>query len=76
MPATAGDFNVDAAAADHDLEHDPEKWRPVFGKDHAEKRSWNVMASEITFQRKLLAGRRAQPVPGIADFAERDRPDQ
>ena len=22
-------------AADRELEHDPEKWTPVFGKDHA-----------------------------------------
>jgi hypothetical protein len=24
---------------DQDLEHDPEKWEPVFGKDHAQIRS-------------------------------------
>jgi len=24
-----------AAAMNADLEHDPEKWKPVFGKDHA-----------------------------------------
>jgi hypothetical protein len=23
------------------LEHDPEKWEPVFGKDHAQTKSWS-----------------------------------
>jgi hypothetical protein len=26
------------------LEHDPEKWIPVFGKDHAPPISWSGMA--------------------------------
>jgi hypothetical protein len=26
------------------LEHDPEKWTPVFGKDHAPTISWSGMA--------------------------------
>jgi hypothetical protein len=26
------------------LEHDPEKWKPVFGKDHAQTRIQSVMA--------------------------------
>jgi hypothetical protein len=25
------------------LEHDPEKWKPVFGKDHAQTKSWSGM---------------------------------
>jgi hypothetical protein len=24
------------------LEHDPEKWTPVFGKDHAQKKKWSM----------------------------------
>jgi hypothetical protein len=25
------------------LEHDPEKWPPVFGKDHAQIRGWSMI---------------------------------
>jgi hypothetical protein len=25
------------------LEHDPEKWEPVFGKDHAQTKSWTMI---------------------------------
>src|SRR4051794_39449931 len=32
------------------LEHDPEKWIPVFGKDHAQRRSWSGM----TIRRKVI----------------------
>src|SRR5881397_2459616 len=27
------------------LEHDPEKWEPVFGKDHAQPKSWTLIRS-------------------------------
>jgi hypothetical protein len=30
-------------AARNDLEHDPEKWKPVFGKDHAQTEILNRM---------------------------------
>jgi hypothetical protein len=33
------------------LKHDPEKWIPVFGKDHASSRSW----SEMTIRRKVIS---------------------
>jgi hypothetical protein len=32
------------------LEHDPEKWVPVFGKDHAPAISWSGM----TIRRKVV----------------------
>jgi hypothetical protein len=32
------------------LEHDPEKWMPVFGKDHAQTVSYSVM----TIRRKVI----------------------
>src|SRR5437879_4977942 len=32
------------------LEHDPEKWIPVFGKDHAQSESW----SRMTFRREVI----------------------
>jgi hypothetical protein len=32
------------------LEHDPEKWEPVFGKDHAPTISWSGM----TIRRKVI----------------------
>jgi hypothetical protein len=32
------------------LEHDPEKWIPVFGKDHAQTKSWSGM----TIRRKVI----------------------
>jgi hypothetical protein len=32
------------------LEHDPEKWEPVFGKDHAPPVSWSGM----TIRRKVI----------------------
>jgi hypothetical protein len=25
------------------LEHDPKKWTPVFGKDHAQTKSWTMI---------------------------------
>jgi hypothetical protein len=28
-------------------EHDPEKWKPVFGKDHAQTRIQSVMAIQL-----------------------------
>jgi hypothetical protein len=33
------------------IEHDPEKWKPVFGKDHAQTKGWSGMA----FLRKAIA---------------------
>jgi hypothetical protein len=32
------------------LEHDPEKWAPVFRKDHAQSKGW----SEMTIRRKVI----------------------
>jgi hypothetical protein len=34
--------------------HDPEKWRPVFGKDHAQTKSYQVLTE--------VEARRLQPV--------------
>jgi hypothetical protein len=31
----------------HVLEHDPEKWEPVFGKDHAQTRNSGVIARHL-----------------------------
>jgi hypothetical protein len=28
------------------LEHDPEKWTPVFRKDHAQTKTWSAMLIE------------------------------
>jgi hypothetical protein len=36
--------------ATDNLEHDPEKWTPVFGKDHAQTISWSGM----TIRRKVI----------------------
>jgi hypothetical protein len=33
-----------------DLAHDPEKWIPVFGKDHAQTKNW----SGTTIRRKVI----------------------
>src|ERR1700730_17077158 len=33
------------------LEHDPEKWGPVFRKDHAQTKRW----SEMTIRRKVIS---------------------
>src|SRR5262245_13726127 len=52
-------------------EHDPEKWEPVFGEDHAPARIWSVMISEaniITLQvwlpnSELRGSRMAHVVP-------------
>jgi hypothetical protein len=52
--ASAGDFDCQTALAEHlaagrfigfALEHDPEKWVPVFRKDHAQTKSQSVMDS-------------------------------
>jgi hypothetical protein len=32
------------------LEHDPEKWVPVFRKDHAQTKRWRAM----TIRRKII----------------------
>jgi hypothetical protein len=32
------------------LEHDPEKWAPVFRKDHAQTKTWSGM----TIRRKVI----------------------
>jgi hypothetical protein len=40
----------DPISAESDLQHDPEKWVPVFGKDHAPPISWSGM----TIRRKVI----------------------
>jgi hypothetical protein len=44
------------------LEHDPEKWEPVFGKDHAQTRSQSAIAIQskaiALWCQRLLAGSR------------------
>jgi hypothetical protein len=34
----------------YELEHDPEKWAPVFRKDHAQTKGWSAM----TIRRKVI----------------------
>jgi hypothetical protein len=34
-------------AAETSLEHDPEKWEPVFGKDHAPTKNWIRMTIQM-----------------------------
>jgi hypothetical protein len=29
------------------VEHDPEKWEPVFGKDHAQTKGWSGMPIQL-----------------------------
>src|SRR6266568_3704907 len=51
---------IEAPAITKSLEHDPEKWIPVFGEDHAPTISWSGM----TIRRKnhpAPASRRLQP---------------
>jgi hypothetical protein len=48
---TAGEKN-------DELEHDPEKWEPVFGKDHAPTISWSGM----TIRRKVIPLQAVLPV--------------
>jgi hypothetical protein len=48
------------------LKHDPEKWKPVFGKDHAQTMS----QSEMAIQPKTISlqpTRRLNPPPKPAD---------
>jgi hypothetical protein len=30
-----------------ELEHDPEKWEPAFGKDHAQTKGWSGMPIQL-----------------------------
>jgi len=40
------------------LEHDPEKWIPVFGKDHAQKRM--IPKSGYRFSEKIMLKQQAK----------------
>jgi len=42
---------IDSVRDDPALEHDPEKWIPVFGKDHAPPKG----QSGMTIRRKVIA---------------------
>jgi hypothetical protein len=42
------DQDLDALQSSVDgLEHDPEKWGPVFGKDHAQTKGWSGMPIQL-----------------------------
>jgi hypothetical protein len=41
------------------LEHDPEKWLPVFRKDHAPTKSWSLMMQ----RREIIMLQHLQPSP-------------
>src|SRR5882724_11392959 len=43
------------------LKHDPEKWEPVFGKDHAQTKRW----SEMTIRRSVISRSFAQVHAGF-----------
>jgi hypothetical protein len=43
-------YRYDSNFGNAALEHDPEKWEPVFGKDHAPTISWGGM----TIRRKVI----------------------
>jgi hypothetical protein len=45
-----GENLAHAAARVRAIEHYPEKWVPVFGKDHAPAKGWNGM----TIRRKVI----------------------
>jgi hypothetical protein len=34
--------HVTASIRSSSIEHDPEKWKPVFRKDHAQTKSWSI----------------------------------
>jgi hypothetical protein len=40
-PQDDGETHVFAAKTNRELEHNPEKWKPVFGKDHAQNKKLN-----------------------------------
>jgi len=41
------DHDDDSTERHPDLGHDPEKWTPVFGKDHAHTISWIMMTIRL-----------------------------
>src|SRR5215510_6214953 len=44
-------------AAPEALEHDPEKWKPVFGKDHAQTKSLEILGWRVGPERGIEIGR-------------------
>jgi hypothetical protein len=42
----------------NDIEHDPEKWKPVFGKDHAQTKSM-IPKSGNRFSEKIMLKQKA-----------------
>uniref|UniRef100_Q07H67 Uncharacterized protein n=1 Tax=Rhodopseudomonas palustris (strain BisA53) TaxID=316055 RepID=Q07H67_RHOP5 len=46
------------------VEHDPEKWIPVFGKDHAQSKS----SSRMTFRRNVILLERSAYFAGIGSM--------
>ena len=49
------------------LEHDPEKWEPVFGKDHAQTKRARATADSIKLDWALAA---MEPITTTARLAE------
>ena len=69
--AAAVDIGLRAAAAGEALEHDPEKWIPVFGKDHAPLKCQHGAADDAAGAQIVERGLRLAERP----FVGRDRRD-
>src|SRR5262249_5157396 len=57
-----------SAAGRPALEHDPEKWVPVFGEDHAPRRPREPMSAKPTYARIAFV---ASPVPEAQEARQR-----
>src|SRR5215208_169647 len=63
------------------LEHDPEKWEPVFRKDHAQTKNYRFLRQNHIKDSRIMAGRaeqdeampdrvlETQPLPSMKDHA-------
>jgi hypothetical protein len=50
-PGKPGRFSLTLASnLTHRSEHDPEKWKPVFRKDHAPLKIWSAIVMLIPFE--------------------------
>jgi hypothetical protein len=47
LPIAANGYSIVRLPDHAGLEHDPEKWISVFGKDHAQTNSWTGMAMHL-----------------------------
>ncbi|MBB6409117.1 hypothetical protein [Mesorhizobium sangaii] len=52
------------------LEHDPEKWKPVFAKDHAQAAIWSLISTLVGMKQAL--GGLSGPCNRVTDSAQGD----